>query len=23
MYNPREINIKKDFTIKQKIDPGK
>ncbi|WGD77582.1 XtrA/YqaO family protein [Bacillus subtilis] len=23
MYNPREINIKKDFTIQQKIDPGK
>ncbi len=23
MYNPREINVKKDFTIQQKIDPGK
>lgn len=23
MYNPREINIKNDFTIQQKIDPGK
>lgn len=23
MYNPREINIKKDLTIQQKIDPGK
>ncbi|MED5047244.1 XtrA/YqaO family protein [Bacillus siamensis] len=23
MYNPREISIKKDFNIQQKIDPGK
>ncbi|OBA07040.1 hypothetical protein A9D36_07590 [Bacillus subtilis] len=23
MYNPREINIKKDFAIQQKIDLGK
>ncbi|MGY4672453.1 hypothetical protein ACVW0X_002630 [Bacillus subtilis] len=23
MYNPREINIKKDLTIQQKIDPGR
>ncbi|MCY8490340.1 XtrA/YqaO family protein [Bacillus atrophaeus] len=23
MYNPREINIRKDFTIEEKIDPGK